>query len=465
MTRFPVSVGHVVTATVFLCIVAVIPSLRHKFDAQGHSTAAFTISQTTSAAPHYANRRSEWALRSHVAWHGARAGPEDRPMPALISSPTALPTLQDSAGGVGLPGVQAPTVQGAELSAGPRLSLQQLLTGLKVAVWGMVAWALWKVGARADAPARGTAEISMATMNGKKVPDPESASGAVAGDKAQDSEAGEAQETREAWKTTSGTGFAPFDNPMGMMDVFSRQLMRLTNIQVDIPPPPETLTPVTPSGWRRVAFIIGGVLAASFVIKFLTVQILIHTAPLALGAYGKSQVALAVSNAQNNMRYQEIMGYSAALPAADAAAHLESVRASAEWTWHLDLLWSRCNIFYDGLLACGAMAALWAVRDKIKPFFRALRSEVRANYSTVFRALAILLITDILVGFHSKELWYVLLEIVCQHYGIYLSHHHHEAVVVGFVSIVPVVADVWFKFWILANMQTKTRILMDEIDG
>ena len=83
----------------------------------------------------------------------------------------------------------------------------------------------------------------------------------------------------------------------------------------------------------------------------------------------------------------------------------------------------------------------------------------------MFRSLAILLITDILVGYHSKELWFVLVEIVCQHYGIYLSHHHHEAVVVAFVSIVPVAADVWFKFWILANMQTKTRILMDEIDG
>jgi hypothetical protein len=51
-------------------------------------------------------------------------------------------------------------------------------------------------------------------------------------------------------------------------------------------------------------------------------------------------------------------------------------------------------------------------------------------------------------GYHSEEGWHGLIELVLGHYGIEPS----EEGVVVFVGVVPVVIDVFFKYWIFIGL-------------
>ncbi|GLI63101.1 hypothetical protein VaNZ11_006005 [Volvox africanus] len=68
--------------------------------------------------------------------------------------------------------------------------------------------------------------------------------------------------------------------------------------------------------------------------------------------------------------------------------------------------------------------------------------------SDIAKAVGIILVADTLLGYHSEEGWHGLIELVLGHYGIEPS----EEGVVIFVGIVPVVIDVFFKYWIFIGL-------------
>ncbi|KAG2492721.1 hypothetical protein HYH03_009134 [Edaphochlamys debaryana] len=68
--------------------------------------------------------------------------------------------------------------------------------------------------------------------------------------------------------------------------------------------------------------------------------------------------------------------------------------------------------------------------------------------SDIAKAVGIILVADTLLGYHSEEGWHGLIELVLGHYGIEPS----EQGVVIFVGVVPVVIDVFFKYWIFIGL-------------
>ncbi|PNG99927.1 Chloroplast envelope membrane protein [Tetrabaena socialis] len=68
--------------------------------------------------------------------------------------------------------------------------------------------------------------------------------------------------------------------------------------------------------------------------------------------------------------------------------------------------------------------------------------------SDIAKAVGIILVADTLLGYHSEEGWHGLIELVCGHYGVEPS----EGGVVVFVGVVPVVIDVFFKYWIFIGL-------------
>jgi len=68
--------------------------------------------------------------------------------------------------------------------------------------------------------------------------------------------------------------------------------------------------------------------------------------------------------------------------------------------------------------------------------------------SDIAKAVMIILIADTLLGYHSEEGWTGLIELVVGHYGF----EAEEENLVIFVGIVPVVIDVFFKYWIFIGL-------------
>lgn len=68
--------------------------------------------------------------------------------------------------------------------------------------------------------------------------------------------------------------------------------------------------------------------------------------------------------------------------------------------------------------------------------------------SDIAKAVMIILVADTLLGYHSEEGWHGLIELVLGHYGVEPS----EEGVVIFVGTVPVLIDVFFKYWIFIGL-------------
>lgn len=68
--------------------------------------------------------------------------------------------------------------------------------------------------------------------------------------------------------------------------------------------------------------------------------------------------------------------------------------------------------------------------------------------SDIAKAVLIILIADTLLGYHSEEGWTALIELLVGHYGF----EAEEEGLVIFVGVVPVVIDVFFKYWIFIGL-------------
>eukprot|EP00195_Chlamydomonas_chlamydogama_P013466 CAMPEP_0202909342 /NCGR_PEP_ID=MMETSP1392-20130828/49073_1 /ASSEMBLY_ACC=CAM_ASM_000868 /TAXON_ID=225041 /ORGANISM="Chlamydomonas chlamydogama, Strain SAG 11-48b" /LENGTH=147 /DNA_ID=CAMNT_0049599059 /DNA_START=3 /DNA_END=446 /DNA_ORIENTATION=+ len=75
-------------------------------------------------------------------------------------------------------------------------------------------------------------------------------------------------------------------------------------------------------------------------------------------------------------------------------------------------------------------------------------SRLFEGLSDIAKAVMIILIADTLLGYHSEEGWTGLFELVLGRYGF----EAEEEGVVIFVGIVPVVIDVFFKYWIFIGL-------------
>ena len=83
--------------------------------------------------------------------------------------------------------------------------------------------------------------------------------------------------------------------------------------------------------------------------------------------------------------------------------------------------------------------------------------------SSATQAFAMLLVADILVGYHSSDGWITVVALVSEHYGFRES----EIFVSMFVATVPVTLDVMFKYWVfrfLRQSNPSTGIILEDID-
>ena len=101
------------------------------------------------------------------------------------------------------------------------------------------------------------------------------------------------------------------------------------------------------------------------------------------------------------------------------------------------------NVFADlaGLISFLVVCLL--SRDELR-VLRGFFDEAVYGLSDSAKAFAIILFTDVFVGYHSPEGWTVLLDGIADHFGLPSS----ENFVMLFIATFPVILATIFKYWI-----------------
>ncbi|MEC4819756.1 MAG: proton extrusion protein PcxA [Scytonema sp. PMC 1069.18] len=120
------------------------------------------------------------------------------------------------------------------------------------------------------------------------------------------------------------------------------------------------------------------------------------------------------------------------------------------------------NVFAD-ILALVSFALVLLFKRQDIAVLKSFIDNIVYGLSDSAKAFAIILTTDIFVGFHSPHGWEVLLEGLANHLGIAASH----SAISLFIATVPVVVDTTVKYWIfrsLSRMSPSTVATLKEMD-
>lgn len=220
---------------------------------------------------------------------------------------------------------------------------------------------------------------------------------------------------------------------------------------------PEWLDPLLPESDLRVW------LLPYLIVPYLAVQLikLLAIAPLmeaellreeaAVGAQSgffrlrTEQVERAEVEAEHfrsHLEFEQLMHRAPPLKEEDL---LETVRAKLAADEH-DALVLNCRAMTD-LLADGAFVTVGVANALVNiSAVRQIQSRVGREFfhsNPSRQAFLLLLVSDILVGYHSSEGWATLLSSIAEHYGF----NERKDLTALFIAVVPVSFDVVFKYW------------------
>ncbi len=120
------------------------------------------------------------------------------------------------------------------------------------------------------------------------------------------------------------------------------------------------------------------------------------------------------------------------------------------------------NVFAD-LIALATFTFTFLVGRGALDVLKEFLSGVTASLSDSAKAFIIILIPDMVVGFHSPHGWEVLLEGIAGHLGIVAN----ASMISLFIATIPVVMDTMFKYWIfrtLTQISPTTVATLKEMD-
>ena len=114
---------------------------------------------------------------------------------------------------------------------------------------------------------------------------------------------------------------------------------------------------------------------------------------------------------------------------------------------HSHALQSLTNVFADLL----SVSVLIFLLITLKPEITILKSflvEVIYNLSDTTKSFLLILMTDLLVGFHSPRGWETMFSLILHHFGL----PENQDFVFLFVATLPVILDTVFKYWIFRHL-------------
>lgn len=129
--------------------------------------------------------------------------------------------------------------------------------------------------------------------------------------------------------------------------------------------------------------------------------------------------------------------------------------------WRLENRQAFANIWSDMVYGVTLFLIMYFNQSKVA-MLKFTGYKLLNNISDSGKAFLIILVSDILLGYHSEAGWHSLVEIILEHYGLETD----QAAVTFFVCLVPVALDVFIKFWVykyLPRLSPSVGNILDEI--
>jgi hypothetical protein len=218
--------------------------------------------------------------------------------------------------------------------------------------------------------------------------------------------------------------------------------------------------------WQIAGLVLGAIIIGNWFINGLIFKYLsAHTADVVLGHHEAQEVANGLIKAEKSLRYDNAMGFiMPALSEAEITAKLRDVGSRLEQHHKTGMLQAAANTIADTIVGFLVFIGVMTNKQKVRDYFaRVGNSFLGMSFS--MQAFWLLLVSDILVGYHSAEGWDSILAVIGQHYG-FDEHGLHNWIAI-FIATVPVCMDVAFKFWVfkeLRKLSPSTQVILGELD-
>uniref|UniRef100_A0A0D9W063 Chloroplast envelope membrane protein n=1 Tax=Leersia perrieri TaxID=77586 RepID=A0A0D9W063_9ORYZ len=129
--------------------------------------------------------------------------------------------------------------------------------------------------------------------------------------------------------------------------------------------------------------------------------------------------------------------------------------------WRLENRKAFANIWSDMIYGISLFLLMYFNQSKVA-MLKFTGYKLLNNISDSGKAFLIILVSDILLGYHSESGWHSLVEVILEHYGLEAD----QAAITFFVCLVPVALDVFIKFWVykyLPRLSPSVGNILDEI--
>eukprot|EP00670_Eutreptiella_braarudii_P007151 CAMPEP_0174281286 /NCGR_PEP_ID=MMETSP0809-20121228/1658_1 /TAXON_ID=73025 ORGANISM="Eutreptiella gymnastica-like, Strain CCMP1594" /NCGR_SAMPLE_ID=MMETSP0809 /ASSEMBLY_ACC=CAM_ASM_000658 /LENGTH=290 /DNA_ID=CAMNT_0015374747 /DNA_START=469 /DNA_END=1341 /DNA_ORIENTATION=- len=217
--------------------------------------------------------------------------------------------------------------------------------------------------------------------------------------------------------------------------------------------------------WQIAGLVVGAIVLGNWVINGLVFKYLsAHTADVVLGHHEAQTVAEQLMKAEKELRYDHMMGRIPDMSEADITTKLRDVATHFENHHKTGMLHAAANTITDAIVGFLVLIGIMTNKQKVRDFFARVGNRF-LNMPNTAQAFTLLLVSDILVGYHSSDGWQTVLKVIGGHYGF--DEHVLESYIAIFVATVPVSMDVAFKFWVfkeLRKLSPSTQVILGELD-
>jgi len=181
-----------------------------------------------------------------------------------------------------------------------------------------------------------------------------------------------------------------------------------------------------------------------------------------ISAFQEEEVAQKVERTRQRIEYNVLMGRS---PPLSGEEFLDTLRKEGQHLEEEEMHENKqavSNIIADSISA-SVLAVSIVVNNRRVRLLQQFLGKKFLDMEASSQAFSLLLVADLLVGYHSSDGWITAISLVGDHYG----WKDNETFTSLFVALVPVTLDVIFKYWVFKSLRKiapSTQIILSEIE-
>lgn len=168
-----------------------------------------------------------------------------------------------------------------------------------------------------------------------------------------------------------------------------------------------------------------------------------HPKVFEMTANQKVRAAKKIHMEEKRIKFNASVGHAPSLTEEGVLEELEEKARELQFEQVEENRRAMVNVFADASSAITLFAMLLLNRNMAQVISRTL-DRLFTGLSDTGKAFIIILVTDILLGYHSEAGWHEILKLGSEHYGL----EAEDSAIYLFVAIVPVTMDSIFKYWV-----------------